>query len=315
MTRRKLYAKERRRVKALTVKDYYVGVDWAPEVKAALALDPGARPKPQPPGWDAAKHAEAVALRAAAVFAGEAVLRLGGWYSGTTIRDNVGFVPGGSCCGTSTSKGARYSSRCTFKKTDAEHWVQIGYEAVVGLSQLPPWVIDASAKDGLPLISAGPAKHGMAPVRWVTGGKPLRYQDGWIAWEDGVVFHAKSQKAALQGLRQKIQAAARILAQGVRRATGVAPLFQACVSVDDVRKLTGWCKPGCAQWLRRHMAAGSRKIAHYSDVVAAAQRSADAYGVTLLQLLGAGEPCRSTLWTGIVPEPQVASEIPGYQIT
>jgi len=67
---------------------------------------------------------------------------------------------------TETSKGERYSSRCTYRKTDALIKFDFTVDGIIDLMKLPQEVRKQSVVDGLPLISVGNIKSRTAECVW-----------------------------------------------------------------------------------------------------------------------------------------------------
>jgi hypothetical protein len=163
---------------------------------------------------------------------------------------------------TSTDKGAQYSRKCTYRKTDADHVVNL-------CPEWSPLLVEReelrtlSDRDGLPLI--GIAEDGRCA--WVTKkGKTITSEIGWIAYFGSVCYHSTiSQSDADKGLARKLAAARREWsdeqirqldrvksAKEERRARLVARLCGSIVAtVADARAL-GFCPPGIEQFQAQH---------------------------------------------------------------
>ena len=163
---------------------------------------------------------------------------------------------------TYTEKGAQYSRKCTFKKTDADHVVNVSPEwspLLVEREELRT----LSDRDGLPLI--GIAEDGRCA--WVKKkGKGITSEIGWIAFFGSICYHSTiSQSDADKGLARKLSAARREWAdeqirqldrvksaKEERRARLVARLCGSIVAtVADARAL-GFCPPGIEQFQAQH---------------------------------------------------------------
>jgi hypothetical protein len=250
--------------------------------------------KPDPDG-DAARHGQALRDLAKQQYA--ALRVFGSSYSGITSHCML-HGRGRSDAGTDTEKGARYSGRF-YHRTDATHWVTFGYSDMEQLLEVPERV----RTDGIVLIGAEEVRRHSARVRWLVKcgpkGKRIKAVTGWVAWNDDVSYHAFSREEAESGLREKVRRQADLVASVTRRESGVAPLYQATVTIAAVRAMTGWCDTGCRNWVRTHL--GHNKTeAPWADVAEAARKDRSSYGARLLQLLGASyvSPVSRSVWTG-----------------
>jgi hypothetical protein len=190
---------------------------------------------------------------------------------------------------TVTDKGEMYSGKCTYRKTDAVHKLRVTVAGIRGLMTIPEETRAQSSNEGLVLISAERLPGRCAKAVWARGGKPLTSSPGFIAWEGAVTYHADTEKAARKGLTKKLERAAELAAADEARKNGVPPLFKPVVRVDEVRRFTGWCLPGCRQWIQANMGK-SVASAPWGDVAQAALRDTrSGYGATLRNLLGVVE--------------------------
>jgi hypothetical protein len=235
--------------------------------------------------YPAASSDHAAAIQKAATAAMRAAVAMGGEYSGTTgVMRDWSTTPSAR---TTTDSGDKYSSRCTYRKTDACHRVSLTIDGVMGLMQLPSEVIIASTMDGLPLISAKVLPGRTCECVWVeSSGKQIKSVTGAMAWTkdvDGavVIFHAATVAKAQTGLSRKMESLA---AQRVAKTSG-APLWSPMVDVKDVQRYTGWCAPGCRSWISGHIGRQARR-APWAEVAAAALRDGSYYGERLRSLLG-----------------------------
>ncbi len=191
---------------------------------------------------------------------------------------------------TVTSKGEQYSSRCTYRKTDATHYFKFTIDGIKNLMKLPKEVVNASWNDGLPLIAASNIKGRTAECVWVKGTKKLSDESGAIAWDyfkdDCVIFHGKTVQSAKIGLNKKIQILVEQEKNRQRRLDGLPPLWKERIKVSDIRPLTGWCLPGIRQWISKFMG-GNKSVADWSEVAQAALKDTSYYGSELCKLLGA----------------------------
>lgn len=200
----------------------------------------------------------AIAAVNSAVALGEAAVRLGGSYSGSTDRS----VAWGDAlvARTVTSDGDRYSHRCTYRKTDARHEVTLTPEGVVDLVASPE-LIAASSDEGLPLIAYNAATGAAA---WVTvRNKRLTAERGWIATAGGdgdfVIYHStESMDHAVRGAARKVAAAAREAgritrdARADRRARLVIRLCREARATVADALAAGYCPAGIRAWQERH---------------------------------------------------------------
>lgn len=235
--------------------------------------------------YPAASSDHAAAIQKTATTAMRTASSVGGSYSGTTTMARDWSTTPSAC--TNTDPGDKYSSRCTYRKTNACHRVSLTIDGVMGLMQLPPDVVEASAVDGLPLISAKVLPGRTCECVWVeSSGKQIKSVTGAMAWTkdvDGavVIFHAATVAKAQTGLSRKMEALA---AQRVAKTSG-APLWSPMVDVKDVQRYTGWCAPGCRSWISGHIGRQARR-APWAEVAAAALRDGSYYGERLRSLLG-----------------------------
>jgi hypothetical protein len=193
----------------------------------------------------AAQSAVALAVRAAGA---------GGSFSGDTER---GAQWGATTSATTTkTKGAQYSRRCTYRKTDARHLVTITPEGVVDLIDSPA-IASASAREGLPLI-AYTAATGAAV--WVEcKAKSICAVSGWIGSAGGCIYHSeKSAEDAARGADRKAGAAereatkAKKSARAERRARLVVRLCRGAVATVADALAAGFCPAGIRAWQERN---------------------------------------------------------------
>lgn len=258
-------------------------------------------------------------------------------YSGYSDRKidwvfgEVSFNP--STAYTNTSKGAQYSSKCTYRKTDAVHVVKIN--AIDAISILENWNIAlASQRDSVTLLSlihfnkkeekelkkaVNLAGNKIYKAAWLKGKKYLSTESGFVAVRgdesksDLILFHStKSPKHAIDGIKKKVLAKKAEERQRKMENSGRGAFFgQKNISLKEVRALTGWCGPGCKNWLDTYMPDGFKKVNYITApywVVAEAARNAakfgDSYGKSLLNKMGLPEkqiqyssPNLFTIWT------------------
>ena len=192
---------------------------------------------------------------------GKAAVALGERYSGETdcaVKWGWAVSPSAS---TYTAKGAHYSGRNAYRKTDASHVVRLSPEWAVLLVERED-VAALSARDGLPLIGW----HADGRVCWVrTKGKAITEEIGWISHFGTVCYHStKSQQSADQGLKIKLaamrdewaaQAVARAnaaqWAKDERRARLIARMCDVSATIADAREM-GYCLPGIEAFQSQH---------------------------------------------------------------
>ena len=224
--------------------------DEAAEGAATLAKLPPAR---RDLAAATAKAAQEIGRRAA--LSGES-------YSGKTEYRATWSDSASPSAGTHTDKGAQYSRKCTYQKTDAAHVVRLTPEWTPLLVEREE-LRALSGRDGLPLI--GIAQDGRCV--WVKKkGKAITSEIGWIAFFGSICYHSTtSQDEADKGLARKIAAARREWsdeqirqldrvksAKEERRARLVARLCGSIVAtVADARAL-GFCPPGIEQFQQQH---------------------------------------------------------------
>ena len=190
---------------------------------------------------------------------GKAAAALGERYSGAT--DYAVTWAASPSASTYTDKGAQYSGRCTYRKTDASHVVNLSPEWAILLTERED-VAALSARDGLPLIGW----HADGRVCWVrTKNKAITEEIGWISHFGTVCYHStKSQKAADQGLAKKLASERAFWARAAearknaaqwakdeRRARLVARLCDVSATVADAREM-GYCLPGIEAFQSQH---------------------------------------------------------------
>ena len=190
---------------------------------------------------------------------GEAAAKSGDSYSGETDY-SAGWAASPSAS-TYTAKGAQYSGRCTYKKTDASHVVRLSPEWAVLLVERED-VAALSARDGLPLIGW----HADGRACWVrTKNKAITEEIGWIAHFGTTCYHStKSQNAADQGLAKKLASERAFWASAAearknatqwakdeRRARLVARLCDVSATIADARAM-GYCLPGIEAFQSQH---------------------------------------------------------------
>lgn len=292
---RKATAALRKAIANLTEKDWYVGPNLIHLTQQCKQFGVKKIPIPDEQCIAAVKGRELQII--ARDLANEAV-ELGGHYSGET-RWSTRCGLGSSFAETEVCVGSAYPGK-RFKKNNATHIVYIGYDDLQLVRKLPRHVMEACASAGLPIIGVRSVGRNIAEVLWAASrthngsSKSILSHTGCIAWEGSEVFHANTEKAALVGLRERLEARAGREAEKIRAQTGMAPLYGFTVRLEDIRRLTGWCLPGCRQWLRHYMG-NVRTTAPWADVADAARRDNTMYGDRLLSLLGAGRkapiPC------------------------
>ncbi len=193
---------------------------------------------------------------------------------------------------TQTLSGDQYSRSCTYRKTDATHYFKLSPVGLKNLMDLDKDVMNESVSDGLPIISVEKIETRAAEVVWVKGSKKISSESGSIAWDyyDGrvVLYHSSSIPLARKGLAKKIEKLAEATAQKEMLKLGKPPLWKEKISLSEVRRLTGWCAPGCREWVQKYMGRNMVK-ADWADVARAAMKDKKGYGKTLMGLIGAVE--------------------------
>jgi len=191
------------------------------------------------------------AAAAAVTFAEQHALaiarRMGGDYSGAvTYSIRWHDAPRPATAATVTGRGDQYSSRCTYRKTDAAHIIRLDPSGVFALASSP--LLAVSARDGLPLVSLKP--DGSA-VWIVSKGKQIEAQAGWIVGDASTCYHStKSREHAAKGYQKKLnslkreQDAARQRGKEERRARLIARLCGGVKATLADAKALGFCDPG-----------------------------------------------------------------------
>lgn len=179
--------------------------------------------------------------------------RCGGRYSGQT--SDVAEWGTIATAHTSTSRGDRYSGKCTYSKTDATHIVTLDPAGVPLLIESEA-LRHASARDGLHLIALYPDGSAV----WVkTRGKAIVSERGWVAGNGACCYHStKSLEHAQKGFERKHATVVAELRQ--RRLTNkqarrVRLIARLCghveATMDDAHAL-GYCDPGIRAFQAKH---------------------------------------------------------------
>lgn len=196
----------------------------------------------------------------------------GGIYSGHTERSwKWGAAADAS---TSTTRGDRYSSRCSYNKTDATHTVTLSADGIIDLVDNPD-IVATSRGEGLPLI-AWCERTGKAT--WVVvKNKRLVAVTGWLAVHRAgdstvVIYHSTTScDHAAWGLRRKIREHERMQeraaadAKARRRERLVVRLCRGAKATVADAIAAGYCRPGIEAWQERH---GIGDEAPLADLVA-----------------------------------------------
>ena len=190
---------------------------------------------------------------------GKAAAKRGESYSGAT--DYTAKWAASPSASTYTAKGNRYSGRCTYRKTDASHVVNLSPEWSVLLAERED-VASLSARDGLPLIGW----HADGRVCWVkTKGKAIAEEIGWLSYFGATCYHStKSQADADKGLARKLASMRAFWASAAearknaaqwakdeRRARLIARLCDVSATIGDALAL-GFCRPGIEAFQSQH---------------------------------------------------------------
>lgn len=233
--------------------------------------------------WASAERVAARLQASQELAMGDNLYALSDDYSGTTHRRVR--IAGSTDAGTETSRGETYSRGCTYRKTDAVHWIEQTPQAVLRLYH--------AVRQGLPVVMAGmvhldavPVSEGRYSVVAAKNakGKTLGIEKGLVQrMAEGDWFHAHDERAILREVRRRATART---APGLIRAS----LNRPQITVAAVRRL-GWCEPGIFAWLRKWARADGfieARRAPRRDILAAAERAAaagDHYGSKLLGLM------------------------------
>lgn len=227
-------------------------------------------------------------IKAAAVKAANYAISVRDTFSGTETRViKWKSVPEAF---TTTSAGDQYPGRDKYRKTDANHTVILSPEwspDLINYSQ----IVSFSTRDHLPVIGLQKIEeregNQVFNAVWVTGKKLMKSHKGWIAARGEVLFHSlKSADHALKGLKRKLIASKRLDRLAEIKSRGPVPFKnQKIIKLREVQAVTGWCSPGCKEWLSQNM--NGRTKAPWYEVADAARLSNDSYGDRLLSLLGA----------------------------
>ena len=191
------------------------------------------------------KKAEELALSAARCFGKE--------YSGTTKHLVIWGDQAEAY--TNTSRGVRYSCRCTYKRTNATHIVQLDPEGVPLLIDRQT-LVNRSNADGLPLIALYPDNRA---VWLVSQNKRIVSESGWIYGDDKVCYHStKSLEDAKRGYDRKLkilkqeEIAAKNAAKIERRARLIVRLCGNALATIADAKAMGYCMAGIRAFQERH---------------------------------------------------------------
>jgi hypothetical protein len=226
---------------------------------------------------------------AAKARAHDAAERLGGEYSGTWHK-NVEWGDRTRAFSV-TSRGDRYSSTCTFRKTDVVHTIILCAPDVARLDgKAPPdsELSAASSADGLPLLGV------LEDGRYVWAarkGKRLALQEGWIAFRNGIAYHSlKSLKHAERGLARKLKALEEErLAKDPKTQRRLRLVALTCknlkATVTDAEAM-GYCVPGIRAFQNRH---GIRDEASLAELVKTGNPQAVALALKLAKAYAARE--------------------------
>ena len=131
-----------------------------------------------------ARRQEAVVAEEYGQELGRRAASLGGGYSGD-VKYSVNWGDNANAS-TVTNRGEQYSRRCTWRKLNARHVVQLDPAGIPLLVESPD-LCEASRREGLPLI----ALYLDGRAVWVRRtGKQIVSQQGWVAMEDGLLYHS-----------------------------------------------------------------------------------------------------------------------------
>lgn len=193
----------------------------------------------------------------------------GGRYSGNTehrVQYDLRREPASAYAYTSTSRGAKYSSRCLYSKTDATHVVGLD-PAGVPLLFDNERLTNCSRLDGLPLIALYPEHRAV----WVVKkNKQIVASHGWVVYDsetDQCYHSTRSLEHAEKGLARKVSAlkkereeqvarirASRFSPAGIesRRVNLIARLCKGTVATLNDALSLGFCTPGIQSFQEQH---------------------------------------------------------------
>lgn len=209
-----------------------------------------------------ARRAAAEQTYKAAIENARRAVELGAGYSGTTSRT---FRFGKEATAyTVTDTGEQYSRSCKYRKTNAEHVVQLD-PARVHILVDSPRLRELSSRDGLELI----ALDADGRATWVVSKRnQIAAEHGWVIGDDLCCFHStKSREDAAKGHARKRaeldrQAAEQAERERLRRASPeykaerrarlVARLCSNLNATVADAKAAGYCTPGIEQFQRQH---------------------------------------------------------------
>ena len=192
-------------------------------------------------------------VAAAERIAHSVAFNLGGSYSGAVSYRTDWGTRAEAC--TTTTAGAQYSRRVTYRKTDATHHVTLDPLGVAALVENEP-LRSVSARDGLCLIALYPDGSAV----WVKRhGKGIVSQRGWVAGNARVCYHSTvGSNHAEIGFQRKLatlekeEKQARANAKDNRRARLVARLCHGISATLADAKALGYCEPGIRAFQARY---------------------------------------------------------------
>ena len=199
-----------------------------------------------------ARRQAAVKMEEDALELGRRAVSLGGSYSGD-VKCSVTWGDSANAS-TVTARGDQYSRKCFWRKVNARHTVQLDPAGIPMLVSNPA-LCEASRREGLPLIALYP-DGGAVWVKRV--GKRIEAQKGWVAMEDGLLYHstvsydhakaAVARKAAILRREKALRLAEQKLN---RRAALVARLCGGVTATVADAEALGYCTPGIRSFQQR----------------------------------------------------------------
>lgn len=177
----------------------------------------------------------------------------GGYYSGCTHHTTRWGTRAEAY--TTTTAGDQYSRGCTYRKTNACHWITLDPAGVALLVECEA-LRRASAADGLHLIALYPDQSAV----WVKShGKTIVSERGWIVGNASCCYHStKSFEHATKGYARKLaaqQREAREIRKNRKQERRARLITRLCsgitATIEDARAL-GFCTPGIQAFQSRY---------------------------------------------------------------
>jgi hypothetical protein len=190
-------------------------------------------------------------------YAQRTVELIGENYSGDTTYQ--GFLGPETWAWTIVTRGDSYSRKARkYFKNDAAHKLCLSFSDAVDLMNAPA-AVDASFRDGLPLVSF----RDDGSAAWlVKKNKRIEIQAGWMAWDGEHHYHSTrsldhaqtmlAKKCAVLREREQMAREASIrYRKETRRERLIALLCDVRATIEDARQL-GFCAPGIQQFQQQH---------------------------------------------------------------